>query len=60
MRTIPLGKSGLQVPVVAAGCMRMSRLSPAEAETLFTAIVFITFLKEQLAPQPEQLPPQAV
>ena len=31
MRTIPLGKSGLQVPAVAVGCMRMNRLQPAEA-----------------------------
>jgi predicted oxidoreductase len=32
MRTIALGRSGLRVPVVAVGCMRMSRLQPAEAE----------------------------
>ena len=32
MTTIPLGKSGLQVPSVAVGCMRMSGLSAAEAE----------------------------
>ena len=32
MRTIPLGESDLQVPVVAVGCMRMSRLQAAEAE----------------------------
>ncbi len=31
MRTIPLGKSGLQVPVIAVGCMRLNRLSVAEA-----------------------------
>ncbi|MDR1465242.1 MAG: aldo/keto reductase [Oscillospiraceae bacterium] len=39
MKTIPLGKSGLQVPTVAVGCMRLNRLSAAEAETfLRTAI----------------------
>ena len=32
MRTIPLGKSGLQVPAVAVGCMRIKGLQPAEAE----------------------------
>ena len=32
MKTIPLGKSGLRVPAVAVGCMRMNRLSPGEAE----------------------------
>lgn len=33
MRTIQLGTSGLQVPTVAVGCMRISRLTAAEAET---------------------------
>ena len=31
MRTVPLGKTGLEVPAVAVGCMRMNRLQPAEA-----------------------------
>jgi len=32
MRTIKLGKSDLQVPVIAVGCMRISRLGKQEAE----------------------------
>ncbi|WP_067623888.1 aldo/keto reductase [Alicyclobacillus acidiphilus] len=32
MRTIQLGTSPLQVPVVAVGCMRINSLTPAEAE----------------------------
>lgn len=32
MRTIPLGTSTLQVPVVAVGCMRLNSLSKAEAQ----------------------------
>jgi len=32
MKTIPLGRIGLQVPAVAVGCMRMNRLQAAEAE----------------------------
>jgi predicted oxidoreductase len=32
MKTIPLGQSGLQVPVIAVGCMRINRLSKPEAE----------------------------
>jgi predicted oxidoreductase len=32
MRTIQLGTSSLQVPVVAVGCMRINRLSKPEAE----------------------------
>ncbi|MDR1262102.1 MAG: aldo/keto reductase, partial [Oscillospiraceae bacterium] len=32
MRTIPLGKSGLNVPCVAVGCMRINKLSDADAE----------------------------
>ncbi|MDR0381216.1 MAG: aldo/keto reductase [Oscillospiraceae bacterium] len=32
MKTIKLGRSDLQVPVVAVGCMRINRLSAAEAE----------------------------
>jgi len=32
MRKIPLGKSGMEVPAVAVGCMRMSGLSVNEAQ----------------------------
>lgn len=32
MRTIKLGASNLDVPVIATGCMRLGSLSPAEAE----------------------------
>jgi len=32
MRTIKLGKSDLQVPVIAVGCMRINRLDKQEAE----------------------------
>ena len=32
MKQIPLGLSGLNVPAVAVGCMRMKGLSPTEAE----------------------------
>ncbi|MDR2670204.1 MAG: aldo/keto reductase [Oscillospiraceae bacterium] len=32
MKTIKLGRSDLQVPVVAVGCMRIQGLSPSEAE----------------------------
>jgi predicted oxidoreductase len=31
MRTIPLGLSGLNVPVIAVGCMRIDRIEKAEA-----------------------------
>ena len=31
MKTIPLGKSGLEVPAIAIGCMRMNRLNKQEA-----------------------------
>jgi predicted oxidoreductase len=31
MKTIDLGLSGLQVPTIAVGCMRINKLSPAEA-----------------------------
>lgn len=34
MKTIPLGKSGLQVPAIAVGCMRMADLSDHAAEAL--------------------------
>ena len=37
MRTIQLGSSGLQVPVVGVGCMRIKTLSPAEAEAFVQA-----------------------
>ena len=37
MRTIQLGKSGLQVPVVAVGCMRINGLKPADAERFVQA-----------------------
>jgi len=33
MRTIPLGTTGMQVPTVAVGCMRLNQLSPADAHT---------------------------
>ncbi|MDD2361647.1 MAG: aldo/keto reductase [Oscillospiraceae bacterium] len=32
MRTIKLGNSGINVPVIAVGCMRINSLKPAEAE----------------------------
>ena len=32
MRNIPLGKSGIEVPTVAVGCMRMNNLSVSEAQ----------------------------
>lgn len=32
MRTIPLGKSGMQVPAIAVGCMRINGLARSEAE----------------------------
>lgn len=39
MRTIELGKSGLQVPVVAVGCMRLKELAEKEAEKyIFSAM----------------------
>jgi predicted oxidoreductase len=37
MRTIQLGKSDLQVPVIAVGCMRIKRLDQPEAERLVQA-----------------------
>jgi predicted oxidoreductase len=33
MRTINLGMSGLEVPVIAVGCMRINTISKAEADT---------------------------
>ena len=32
MRTMPLGVSGLQVPVIAVGCMRLASLSKSDAQ----------------------------
>ena len=32
MKSIPLGTSGLRVPAVAVGCMRINTLAPTEAE----------------------------
>ena len=32
MKTIPLGPTALEVPVIAVGCMRLSRLDKTEAE----------------------------
>ena len=37
MRTIQLGKSTLQVPTIAVGCMRIRSLAPAEAERFVSA-----------------------
>ncbi len=37
MRTIRLGKSDLQVPVIAVGCMRINRLDKQEAERFVQA-----------------------
>lgn len=37
MRTIKLGKSDLQVPVIAVGCMRINRLDKSEAEDFVQA-----------------------
>jgi predicted oxidoreductase len=34
MRTIDLGLSGLQVPVIAVGCMRINRVEKAQAEKM--------------------------
>ena len=39
MRTIPLGKSGLQVPAVAVGCMRLADLSAGQAEHFVNAAI---------------------
>ncbi|MBN1776997.1 MAG: aldo/keto reductase [Clostridiales bacterium] len=41
MRTIELGKSGLQVPTIAVGCMRIDGLTAAEAETFVHTAVDI-------------------
>lgn len=35
MRNVPLGVSGLQVPAVGVGCMRLAQLSIQEADALF-------------------------
>ncbi len=39
MRTIPLGKSGLRVPAVAVGCMRLAGLDAGEAERFVNAAI---------------------
>lgn len=39
MRTIPLGASGLQVPAVAVGCMRINSLNKNEAERFVQAAI---------------------
>jgi predicted oxidoreductase len=37
MKTIPLGTSGMQVPAIAVGCMRIKTLAPADAERFVQA-----------------------
>jgi predicted oxidoreductase len=37
MKTLKLGTSSLEAPVIAVGCFRMSRLNPAEAERFVAA-----------------------
>ena len=44
MKTIPLGKSGLQVPAIAVGCMRMADLSDHAAEALIGTALVVTAL----------------
>ena len=39
MRTIKLGQSPLQVPVVAVGCMRIDRLDKQEAERFIQTLL---------------------
>jgi predicted oxidoreductase len=39
MRTINLGLSGLQVPVIAVGCMRINKIEKAEAESFVKSAV---------------------
>jgi predicted oxidoreductase len=39
MRTIQLGKSGLRVPAIAVGCMRINGLEPAGAERFVQAAI---------------------
>lgn len=39
MRTIPLGTSDLNVPVIAVGCMRLHRLDPVAAERFVQAAI---------------------
>ncbi|GHU66773.1 aldo/keto reductase [Clostridia bacterium] len=39
MRTIPLGKSGLTVPCIAVGCMRINKLSDSEAEKFINTAI---------------------
>ncbi len=39
MRTVNLGASGLKVPCIAVGCMRINKLEPAEAEHFVHAAI---------------------
>lgn len=39
MRTLQLGKSGLEAPAIAVGCMRINSLSPVEAERFVAAAI---------------------
>ena len=39
MRTVNLGTSGLKVPCIAVGCMRINKLEPAEAEHFVHAAI---------------------
>ena len=39
MRTVNLGTSGLKVPCIAVGCMRINKLEPAEAENFVHAAI---------------------
>jgi predicted oxidoreductase len=41
MKTIKLGKTGLSVPAIAVGCMRLNGLSKAEAERFVAAAIEI-------------------
>ena len=39
MKTVNLGTSGLTVPCIAVGCMRINKLEPAEAEHFVHAAI---------------------
>lgn len=39
MKTFELGKTGLQVPVLAVGCMRINNLEPKEAEAFVASAI---------------------
>lgn len=39
MRTLTLGKSGLSVPAIAVGCMRINKLTPVEAERFVASAI---------------------